>query len=117
MLRRTCRGSSPQDRHLGDPAVTPNPCLAPVERPPFHAVPVRSRDGAPLEGLFAAGNSAATLFRDMYPGGGATLASAIVRAHRAGTRIALDLHLVGDEHVPPAPITPLARRVMANPEP
>ncbi|MEQ3553336.1 FAD-dependent oxidoreductase [Pseudonocardia nematodicida] len=104
------RGASPQDRHLGDPAVTPNPCLAPLETPLFHAVPVHAgvlgtagglatdadgrvlgRDGAPLEGLFAAGNCAATLFRDLYPGGGATLGSAVVRAHRAGTRIARDL--------------------------
>ena len=101
------RGASPQDRHLGDPAVTPNPCLAPLERGPFHAVPVhagvlgtagglatdadgrvRGADGAMVDGLYAAGNCAATLFRDMYPGGGATLGSAVVRAHRVGRHLA-----------------------------
>lgn len=106
------RGESHQDRHLGDPAVTPNPCLAPVERAPFYALPVRAgvlgtagglatdadgrvldHGGHPLPGLYAAGNCAATLFRDAYPGGGATLGSAIVRAyqvgkHLTGTRVA-----------------------------
>lgn len=100
------RGSTSQDRHLGDPQVTPNPCLAPVDNPPFYAVPVRAgmlgtagglatdadgrvldHDGRPLAGLFAAGNCAATLFRDIYPGGGATLGSAVVRAFRAGRAI------------------------------
>ncbi|MDQ0376731.1 hypothetical protein FB470_000725 [Amycolatopsis thermophila] len=101
------RGRSPQDRHLGDPAITPNPCLAPVERPPFFAVPVHAgvlgtagglatdadgrvvdHDGLPIPGLYAAGNCAATLFRDTYPGGGATLGSAVVRAYRAGRHLA-----------------------------
>jgi len=101
------RGSSPQDRHLGDPAVEPNPCLAPVERAPFFAVPVHAgvlgtagglatdadgrvldHDSSPIPGLYAAGNCAATLFRDMYPGGGATLGSAVVRAYRVGRHLA-----------------------------
>lgn len=100
------RGQSPQDRHLGDPAVTPNPCLAPVETAPFFAVPVHAgvlgtagglatdgngqvvdHDGAPIPGLYAAGNCAATLFHDAYPGGGATLGSAVVRAYRAGRHL------------------------------
>ncbi|GAB3563850.1 FAD-dependent oxidoreductase [Amycolatopsis endophytica] len=100
------RGASPQDRHLGDPAITPNPCLAPLERAPFFAVPIHAgvlgtagglatngdgrvidHDGAPIPGLYAAGNCAATLFRDSYPGGGATLGSAIVRAYRVGRHL------------------------------
>ncbi|MEJ8279478.1 FAD-dependent oxidoreductase [Pseudonocardia spirodelae] len=106
------RGASPQDRHLGDPAIVPNPCLAPLETPPFYAVPVhagvlgtagglhtdpdgrvlaRKDHGGVLHGLFAAGNCAATLFADAYPGGGATLGSAVVRAHRVGRRLARDL--------------------------
>lgn len=100
------RGASPQDRHLGDPAITPNPCLAPIERAPLFAVPVHAgvlgtagglatdsdgqvldHDRSPIPGLYAAGNCAATLFRDMYPGGGATLGSAVIRAYRVGRRL------------------------------
>ncbi|KAA9159338.1 FAD-dependent oxidoreductase [Amycolatopsis acidicola] len=101
------RGSSAQDRHLGDPSVRPNPCLAPVERAPFYAVPIQAgvlgtagglatdadgrvvgHDGEPIPGLYAAGNCAATWFRDMYPGGGATLGSAVVRAYTVGRALA-----------------------------
>lgn len=103
------RGDSPQDRHLGDPAVLPNPCLAPIERGPLYAVPVHagvlgtagglatdaggrvlSHETQPIGGLYAAGNCAATLFHDMYPGGGATLGSAITRAHRVGEQLGDD---------------------------
>ncbi|SDG23641.1 FAD-dependent oxidoreductase [Pseudonocardia oroxyli] len=101
------RGANPQDRHLGDPAITPNPCLAPVAQGPFFAVPVHAGAlgtagglatdldgrvvdpaGDPIPGLYAAGNCAATLFRDGYPGGGATLASAVVRAYRVVRHLA-----------------------------
>lgn len=103
------RGASSQDRNLGDPAVRPNPCLAPLDRGPLYAIPVHAgvlgtagglatdADGRvldhetrPIGGLYAAGNSAATAFRDVYPGGGATLGSAITRAHRVGERLAQD---------------------------
>lgn len=97
------RGSSPQDRFLGDATHEPNPCLAPLQTPPFAAVPLhagvlgtsggvrtdqRSRvldwAGEPLPGLFAAGNVAAGVFRNTYPGGGATLGSALARSYEAG---------------------------------
>lgn len=97
------RGSSPQDRFLGDASHTPNPCLAPLLAPPFSAVPIhpgvlgtsgglrtdhdgRVLDwtGAPIDALFAAGNAAAGVFRNTYPGGGATLGSAVARAYAAG---------------------------------
>lgn len=101
------RGSSPQDRHLGDPDNTPNPCLRPVEHAPFYAVPVsagvlgtaggltvdtRGRvlggDGHPVDGLYAAGNVSASVFRDAYPGGGATLGSAVTRGFAVGEHLA-----------------------------
>ncbi|MEV5666694.1 FAD-dependent oxidoreductase [Streptomyces flaveolus] len=101
------RGSSEQDRHLGDPANTPNPCLAPLEQAPFYAVPVHAGvlgtagglrtdldgqvlddRGEPVDGLYAAGNCAATVFHDAYPGGGATLGSAITRGFAAGEHLA-----------------------------
>ena len=101
------RGSSAQDRHLGDQANLPNPCLAPLLLAPFYAVPlhagmlgtsgglatnqhgqVMDRHGEPIEGLYAAGNVAASVFRNNYPGGGATLGSAVTRAYAAGRHVA-----------------------------
>lgn len=32
------RGATEQDRHLGDPTNTPNPCLAPLGDGPYYAV-------------------------------------------------------------------------------
>ena len=97
------RGQSAQDRFLGDSTHEPNPCLAPLTEAPFAAVPlspgvlgtsgglavdedahVLDWSGAPLPGLFAAGNVAAGVFRNTYPGGGATLGSAVARAYAAG---------------------------------
>ena len=101
------RGDSPQDRFLGDATHSPNPCLAPLSTPPYAAVPIHAGalgtsgglrtdvdgrvldwDGTPLDGLFAAGNAAAGVFRNTYPGGGATLGSAVTRAYVAGATAA-----------------------------
>ena len=68
------RGDSAYDRYYGDPRRRPNPCLAPLHRPPFYAVKIvpgdlgtkgglrtdeRARvlrpDGTPIRGLYAAG--------------------------------------------------------------
>jgi 3-oxosteroid 1-dehydrogenase len=75
------RGSLPFVRTTyGDAAHLPNPCLGPLETPPFRAVPlvkvgfgmgtlglridgdarVLRRDGSPIPGLYATGNAAAT---------------------------------------------------------
>ncbi|MFL4475731.1 FAD-dependent oxidoreductase [Paeniglutamicibacter sp. MACA_103] len=100
------RGSSEQDRHLGDGSNLPNPCLAPLLRAPFYAVAlhagmlgtsgglatnqdgqVMDRHGEPIDGLYAAGNVAASVFRNNYPGGGATLGSAVTRAYAAGRHL------------------------------
>lgn len=101
------RGDTPQDRHLGDPTVIPNPCLAPLLQAPFFAVPIHAGAlgtagglkvtlqgqlvnpaGTPIPGLFAAGNCSATVFHDAYPGGGATLGSAITRGFAVGEFLA-----------------------------
>ncbi|MDR7300418.1 FAD-dependent oxidoreductase [Haloactinomyces albus] len=101
------RGASTQDRHLGDPANTPNPCLAPVRQEPLYAVPISAgalgtagglkadlqgrvlgNDEDPIPGFFAAGNCSATVFHDAYPGGGATLGSAITRGFAIGEHLA-----------------------------
>ncbi|QNQ90811.1 FAD-dependent oxidoreductase [Corynebacterium poyangense] len=93
------RGETDEDRHLGDPRQSPNPCLAPLKTPPFYAVQiypgtlgtaggikvsldgrVLDPEGNPIPGLWAAGNCSSTIFQGAYPGGGATLGAAMVRA-------------------------------------
>ena len=49
---------------------------------------VLDRRGPPVGELFAAGNVTATVFADAYPGGGATLGSAITRAYAVGRALA-----------------------------
>jgi 3-oxosteroid 1-dehydrogenase len=106
---RLGRGASIADRYLGDPRQR-HPCLAALAEGPFHAVSIRpgtlgtcgglvtdldgrvlDRRGRPVGQLFAAGNVAATVFADAYPGGGATLGSAITRAYAAGRALARTL--------------------------
>lgn len=101
------RGATSQDRFLGDAGNTPNPCLAPLDTAPFYAVPVSAgvlgtsggletdfdgrvldRHRQPIPGLYAAGNVSASVFRNNYPGGGATLGSAITRAFAVGEHLA-----------------------------
>ncbi|MFF2318643.1 FAD-dependent oxidoreductase [Arthrobacter sp. NPDC058097] len=104
------RGATPQDRFLGDAANTPNPCLAPLTAAPFYAVRISAgvlgtsggldtdfngrvldRHRQPIPGLYAAGNVSAGVFRNNYPGGGATLGSAITRAFAVGEHLAKNL--------------------------
>lgn len=104
------RGDTEQDRHLGDAGNLPNPCLAALETGPYYAVPlhagmlgtsgglVTNQYGQvldfkrqPLPGLYAAGNVAASIFRNNYPGGGATLGSGVTRAFAAGRHLGQQL--------------------------
>jgi 3-oxosteroid 1-dehydrogenase len=104
------RGSSAQDRHLGDKANLPNPTVASLESAPFHAVPIHpgalgtsggirtddsgrvvAESGEPIAGLYAAGNVTSSVFGGTYPGGGATLGSAITRSYAIGAALAEDL--------------------------
>jgi len=91
------RGSTSYNRSLGDAAHRPNPCVAPVTDGPFYAVKVvpgdlgtfaglrtdasarvlAGGDGAPIPGLYAAGNDAASIMGGAYPGGGITLGPAM----------------------------------------
>ncbi len=91
------RGGDAYQRHLGDPQRQPNPCVAPIERPPFFAVAVHPGDlgtaaglatdargqvlgasGEPVPGLHACGNDMASIMNGAYPGPGITLGPALV---------------------------------------
>ena len=100
------RGSRAFDRSHGDPTVTPNPNLGAIEQGPFYAVAiypgdvgtaggvvadeyarVLKEDGMPIPGLYAVGNSTASVFGRCYPAAGASIGAAFtfgyVAAHHA----------------------------------
>jgi succinate dehydrogenase/fumarate reductase flavoprotein subunit len=91
------RGSDAYQRHMGDIDHTPNPCVAPIEHPPYFAVEVRPADlgmaaglvtdefarvldseGCPIPGLYACGNDMQSVMNGAYPGPGITLGPALV---------------------------------------
>jgi succinate dehydrogenase/fumarate reductase flavoprotein subunit len=101
------KGATDFDRHNGDPAHTPNPCLGPIARPPYYAMAVwpstlgssvglrtdkdgrvLSATGTPISGLYACGNDMASIMRGTYPGPGITLGPALVFGYRAAMAIA-----------------------------
>lgn len=89
------RGGNVYDRYFGDEAF-PNPNVAPVAQAPFYAVrivlgdlgtngglktdadgAVLAADGGRIPGLFAVGNTAASVMGASYPGAGGTLGPAV----------------------------------------
>jgi 3-oxosteroid 1-dehydrogenase len=96
------RGSNPYDTYFGDPRTKPNACLGPLLKAPFYAVGmypgdlgtkgglvtdehcrVLREDGSIIEGLYATGNTAATVMGRKYPGPGVTLGPALTYSYRA----------------------------------
>ena len=80
----------------GDPRVTPNPSLRPIDEAPFYAMPmfpgdigtngglvtdeqarVLDQSGTAITGLYAIGNSAASVMGESYPGAGVTIGPAL----------------------------------------
>lgn len=90
------RGGNVFDRYYGDSNVKPNPCLAPLAKGPFYAMRMNAgdigtkgglltnanaqvlrEDGEPIGGLYAIGNTSASVMGTRYPGAGATLGPAM----------------------------------------
>jgi len=101
------RGDSAYDRIYSDPRVKPNPNLAPLTKPPFYAVrvwpgdlgtkgglltnefaQVLRKDGSIIQGLYAAGNTSASVMGHTYPGPGSTIGPAMVFGMIAGQHAA-----------------------------
>ena len=96
------RGEAAYDKMYGDQRVTPNPCLAPIVKGPFYAMPIHPGDigtngglvtderarvidqgGNPILGLYAVGNNAASAMGESYPGAGVTIGPALTFGYLA----------------------------------
>jgi succinate dehydrogenase/fumarate reductase flavoprotein subunit len=101
------KGSTDYNRYMGDTKHVPNPCLAPLEIAPFYAVKlypgnlgtsrglstdrharVLEPRGTAIQGLYAVGNDADSVFAGAYPGPGASLGPALTFAYVAGMHLA-----------------------------
>jgi succinate dehydrogenase/fumarate reductase flavoprotein subunit len=105
------RGADPQfgkggdnyQRHVGDGEHRPNPCVAPLEKPPFYAIAVHPADlgtaaglrtddrarvldanGSSVPGLYACGNDMNSVMGGAYPAPGITLGPALTFGYLAG---------------------------------
>lgn len=100
------RGEPAYDKMYGDPRVTPNPCLRPLDQGPFYAMPiypgdigtngglltnanaqVLGEDNQPIAGLYAIGNNAASAMGESYPGAGVTIGPALTFGYLAARHI------------------------------
>ena len=100
-------GGDPYQRHLGDRDHAPNPCMRPIETPPYYAIRLFPSDlgtiaglmtdasacvldaqGRPIEGLYACGNDMNSIMDGAYPGPGITLGPALVFGYIAAHGIA-----------------------------
>ena len=90
------RGDFHYDRYYADHTVGPNPTMRPLVQGPFYAIRVYpgdlgtkgglvtdaaarvlDGDGSPIAGLFAAGNTSASVMGPTYPGAGGTIGPAL----------------------------------------
>jgi 3-oxosteroid 1-dehydrogenase len=90
------RGETVFEKYYGDELVQPNPCLAPIQKPPFYGldalpgelgtkgglvVDARARvlvqSGEVIPGLYAIGNCSSSVMGRSYPGAGATIGPAM----------------------------------------
>ncbi|TAM92964.1 MAG: FAD-binding protein [Jatrophihabitans sp.] len=101
------RGEDEYDRYFAAPDGGPNPCLVPLDRPPYYGARVvlgdlgtkgglvtdadarvLRADGSPIEGLYAAGNTSASIMGRFYPAPGSPIGTAMVFAYRAARHVA-----------------------------
>ncbi|WP_082539946.1 FAD-binding protein [Caulobacter sp. Root342] len=100
------RGGDIYDHYFGDETF-PNPNLAPLRQSPFYAVRIVLGDlgtkgglkvdvnanvldvnGAPIDGLYAIGNTASSMMGRSYPGAGGTLGPAVTFGFAAANHLA-----------------------------
>lgn len=117
------RGESQYNKVLGHPGSKLNPAVGPVAKGPFYATQlfpgdvgtiggvvcndnaqVLGQDDAPIPGLYATGNMAATVTGRVYPGAGASISNTMVFGYLAAkhaARAARAARAVGESHPVP----------------
>lgn len=113
------RGSRAFDRCHGDPTVKPNPNLGSIEQAPFYAcrmypgdvgtaggmvtdehARVLREDGSAIAGLYATGNSTASVMGRCYPGAGASIGASFVFGYIAACHAAHASQSTADSREP-----------------
>ncbi|MFV0407212.1 MAG: FAD-dependent oxidoreductase [Propioniciclava sp.] len=101
------KGDSPYSPQYGDPRVTPNVNLGALTTAPYYAMAVYptplstgrgiatnprgqvlTDEGAPIEGLYAAGSDAQQVFGIQYPGGGCQVGAGMIFGYIIGRTVA-----------------------------
>lgn len=101
------RGGTAFNRFLGDPDHRPNPNVGPIGKGPYYALRLKMGDlgsfdglttdpegsvldraGAPIPGLYAAGNDRASMMGGNYPGAGITLGPIMTFGYVTGQHLA-----------------------------
>lgn len=104
------KGSTLNDKYYSDHRISPNPCLAPLDKAPFYAIEIWPGDlgtkgglvadeyarvldthNQVIEGLYVTGNSSASVMGDSYPGAGSTIGPSmtfgyVAAKHAAGVK-------------------------------
>jgi succinate dehydrogenase/fumarate reductase flavoprotein subunit len=108
------RGSNAYHRFLGDADHKPNPCIGPIDHPPYYAVKIFPGDigsatgiavgpegqvldkaGAAIEGLYACGNDMHSIFAGTYPGPGTTIGPALAFGYAVAMKLRDQKHQEG----------------------
>jgi 3-oxosteroid 1-dehydrogenase len=101
------RGQSAYNDCLGDPGYRPNAALGPLDRAPYYATRIFPADAGTrggvitnehaqvldennqvIDGLYATGNTTATVMGPTYPGAGASIANTMVFGYVAARHAA-----------------------------
>lgn len=101
------KGAQAYNRHFADPGQRPNPCLGTITNPPFFAIRiwpvdvgtcgglltdeharVLREDGAPIGGLYATGNTTASVMGGSYVGAGSTIGPSLTFGYIAAKHAA-----------------------------
>jgi 3-oxosteroid 1-dehydrogenase len=109
------RGGRAFDRYVGDVYHKPNPCLGKIDRPPYYAVRMVPGDlstdggivtdefaralrvdGTPVPGLYATGNSTASVMGRAYPGPGGTIGPSLAFGYIAARHAIMEAGAISD---------------------